>query len=139
MIEIGDVFLLRCTLCNPPKPKFFVAVQVRPLRMLLINSEINAFLLSKPRHLALHIPLQQCDHSAFLVHDSYLACDQLSHEYSYERLSELLEKDPSVRKGRVHDSVHSSIGAAFKGNHLIPVKYLRELIPLWAEWVEPAE
>lgn len=135
MIELGDVFLLRCMLCNPPKPKFFVVAQAQPLRMLLINSEINAFVLGKPRSLALQIRLDQKDHAGFLDHDSYLACDHLSHEYSREHLLDLLGRNPSVRKGRLHDGVRAQVALALRDNHLIQAKFLRELAPLWEQWL----
>jgi len=133
VIELGDVFFLNCTLCVPPKDKFFVVVQVQPLRMLLINSELNTFLLGKPKRLALHIPLMQIDHSAFLTHDSYLACDHLSHEYNYERLLRLSERNPSLRKGSIHADAKPKIAKAFAENHLIPRKYLHELVQLWEQ------
>ena len=136
MIELGDVFYLRCGLCDPPKPKFFVVAQVQPLRMLLINSEINAFVLSKPRHRALHVPLRQCDQE-LLKHDSYLACDQISHEYNYEQLLDQMNRDPGIRVGRLSQDVMASVAVAFKGNHHIPKKYLADLVPLWKQWLDP--
>jgi len=139
VIDLGDVFFLRCGLCNPPKSKFFVVVQVQPLRMLLINSDVTAFVQSRPRHLALHVPILQCDHPAFLTHDSFLACDHVSHEHSYEGLSALVARDPGIRKGRIHDSVRPAIATAFKGNHQVPGKYLRDLVPLWEPWLHAGE
>lgn len=129
-IELGEVFYLTCSLCVPPKPKYFVVVQPDPLRMVLINSKINAFLLNKPRSMELQVRLLQESHD-FLDHDSYLACDHLSHEYSRERLSSLLQDDPSIRRGQLHDNVRAKVALALTKNHLIQGKYLREIAPLW--------
>lgn len=133
-MSLGDVFYLSCTLCNPPKPKFFVVVQADPLRMVLINSDVNQFVRNKPRTLKLHLPLSHDCHD-FLDHDSYLACDHLSHEYSRERLLGLLDSDPSIRRGRIHESVRPRVAAAFANNHLLPQKYLRDIAPLWEAWL----
>lgn len=133
--ELGDVFYLTCTLCDPPKQKYFVAVQVDPLRMVLINSEVSSFVRNKPRTLALHLHLAHGIHD-FLHHDSYLACDHLSHEYSRERLLTLLDSDPSIRRGRIHDCVRPKIAGAFANNHVLPRKYLREIAPLWNGWLD---
>lgn len=133
MLELGDVFYLACNLCNPPKPKYFVVVQMQPLRMLLVNSEVNAFVMSKPRQLALHLPLLKDQHD-FLRRDSFLACDHLSHEYRHAQLLEMIQRDPSIKKGRIHDDVKPAIAVAFIGNHLIARKYLGELVPLWEPW-----
>lgn len=136
-VGLGDVLYLQCNLCDPPKPKFFVVAQADPLRLLLINSEINRFVWAKPRSRALHLLLRQADHSDFLVHDSYLACDHLSHEYSAERVAEILRDNPAAARGRLHDSVRPKLAVAFRDNHLIQGKYLRELRPLWEEWIDP--
>lgn len=135
VFELGDVFYLACTLCNPPKHKYFVVAQTQPLRMLLINSEVNSFVLNKPRRHALHLSLLRSSHD-FLQRDSYLACDHLSHEYSQVQLLGLLETDPSIRRGRIHDSVRPQIASAFANNHLIARKYLNELMPLWEAWLD---
>jgi len=134
-IELGEVFHLKCSLCDPPKPKFFVVVQADPLRMVLINSRINPFLQNKPKARALHVPLVRALHD-FLDHDSFLACDHLSHEYSREQLVSILARDPSVRRGRLHDDVRAKVAFAFASNHLIPRKYLRDIVPLWQGWLE---
>lgn len=134
-IELGDVLYLRCKHCVPPKPKFFVVAQVQPLRMFLINSEINQFAASKPRMVALMPMLMHVEHASFLAHDSYLCCDHLSHEYSIERVKEILRADPGVRRGQISEAGRRALAGTLRGNHLVPRKYLRDLMAVWADWM----
>lgn len=130
-IALGSVFYLRCTLCNPPKPKFFVVAQVDPLRMFLINSEMSGFAMSKAEHVAANARILVADHSSFLKHDSFVACDHLSHEYSREKLLQEVERNPSIAVGCLHTRAIEAVAEALRGNDLLPRKYLRDLLPLW--------
>lgn len=130
-VSIGEVLFLRCKHCNPPKDKYFVVMHVRPLRMFLINSEITPFVQNKPKRVALMVPLSQQDHDSFLKHDSYLACDHVSHEYSYERIERILELEPRRRSGMIHQNARGAIEQALRANALVPGKYLRELRAAW--------
>jgi len=129
----GDVFLLQCTLCNPPKPKYFVVAQADPLRLFLINSELTSFALGKPAIVAAS-PMIRAATNPFLVYDSYVACDHLSHEYSLEALAMLLDREPVRRKGHLCPAAKAAVAAALRMNELIPRKYLKDLRPIWDPW-----
>lgn len=103
--------------------------------MFLINSEINQFAASKPRMVALMPMLRHAEHSGFLTHDSYLCCDHLSHEYSLERVEQMLRADPGVKRGRLSDAGRRALAGTLRANHLVPRKYLRDLIAVWADWI----
>lgn len=130
-VSLGDVLYLRCTLCNEPAQKFFVVAQVQPLRMFLINSELTEFAKARPAHVAASPLIRYAEHSGFLKYDSFVGCDHLSHEYSYERVEALLSANPSIRVGQLHPNAKAAIGSALRGNFLLPRKYLKDLLPLW--------
>lgn len=132
-IAPGDVFLLQCTLCDPPKPKFFVVAQASPLRMFLINSKLTSFAMGQPAIVAAS-PLIRAESNPFLRYDSYVACNHLSHEYSSERLGALLAENPSIRKGHLCPLAKASVAGALRMNELIARKYLRDLRPIWDVW-----
>lgn len=129
-VSVGDVFFLRCTHCNPPKMKFFVAAQVLPLRMLLINSEPNEFQRASPSHLAAMAKVSAASHS-FLTHDSVVACDHLSHEFSIDQLQGMLVNRPDILVGHLHADAIDAVRRALVGNEHIARKYLRDLYLAW--------
>jgi hypothetical protein len=131
-IHIGDVVLLRCTHCNPPKNKFFVVAHLEPLRMFLINSEITEFQRRSQEILATQVVIRAQEH-AFLEYDSVIGCDHLSHEYNLERLQEILIKEPQRILGALSRPARAAVKEALKGNELIPFKYLRGMRESWAE------
>lgn len=130
-IELGDVFHLRCTLCNPPKPKFFVVAQVEPLRMFLINSKLTHFVASSPHRTAAHARIFAAEHVGFLKHDSYVACDAVSHEYSLEQLQQLMANDSSIHRGTLSIQARSAVAIALANCRTMARKYLNELRPFW--------
>lgn len=130
-ISVGDVYHLRCTLCNPPKPKFFVVAHVDPLRMFLINSNLSDFVRGSPEHVAAMALIRVQQHPEFLVHDSYIACDHLSHEYSSELLILKMGLSPEVRVGHLHPDAKAAVREALRGNALLAGKYLKQLRVTW--------
>lgn len=130
-IQVGDVFYLRCTLCNPPKPKFFVVAALDPLRMFLINSRLNEFQASVPEIAACMVLIRATEHVDFLTHDSYVGCNQLSHEYNFAKLSELLVNHPDTRVGALHPHAKEAVSRALAGNTQLSGKYLRHVRPHW--------
>lgn len=134
MISIGDVYFLKCNLCAPPKMKFFVVAQVQPLRMFIVSSDLTDFAKSSNAHRAAKAMILAQDHPAFLTHDSYIACDAVSHEYSYEQITEKLTGDKSFCRGNLHGDARAAVARALKGNHLLARKYLLALEPLWAAY-----
>lgn len=129
-IGVGDVFYLRCTHCNPPKPKFFVVAQVDPMiRMFLINSEISDYEKSKPALVAAKANILAAEH-AFLKHDSVISCDHISHEYS-QTIRSVLAYEPRVFVGVLSAAARNAVAEALRQNELLPRKYLRDLRALW--------
>ncbi|MCR6624820.1 hypothetical protein MUU77_02745 [Pseudoxanthomonas sp. F37] len=99
--------------------------------MFLINSALNEFQAGVPEIVACMALIRATDHAGFLTHDSYVACNQLSHEYSYEKLSGILSSDPGIRVGALHASARDSVSRALAGNSLLSGKYLRHVRPNW--------
>lgn len=132
-IDVGDVFFLRCNLCNPPKPKFFVVAQVSPLRMFLINSKLTEWAKQRPEHINASPVITQKQH-AFLQYDSYLCCTAVSHEYSFDILIQMLSEDGSIKRGSLHKDARRLVYQALHDNRLIERKYLRPIRELWQQY-----
>ena len=128
---LGDVIFLPCNLCDPPKHKYFVVAQVQPLRMFIINTCRTDYAEVRPAIVAASPWILVAD-NPFLDHDSVVGCDcRPSHEYSYEKLEAMLKSNPSIFRGHLHVDSRKAIVEALTNNHLIPQKYLKEMLPLW--------
>lgn len=130
LIANGDVFHLRCKLCNPPKNKFFVVALVDPLKLFLINSDATDFQKGVPAIMATQAQIFVSEH-AFLKYDSLISCDQVSHEYSRDQLQDLIMRDATIRLGHLSDRAKEAVGRALKGNEMLPRKYLNALALCW--------
>lgn len=129
-VALGNVFYLQCTLCTPPKPKFFTAVCCDPLMMVLINSHVNPFVLDRPKLLEAEVPIAASDHD-FLSHDSFVCCSQLSFEYSAEQLDRKLNLEPGVYRGSLCESAHIAVRDAIVSSHILPKKYRARIAAAW--------
>lgn len=129
-VSIGDVFLLRCTHCNPPKMKYYVVVHVDPLKMFIINSTANDFQQNTPSIIAALAPMFASEHP-FLKHDSLIGCHHLSHEYSLAALQELLARNPKIFLGQLSSRAKAAVSRALRGNEHLPQKWLRQIRIFW--------
>ncbi|MBA0101252.1 hypothetical protein WH218_19660 [Stenotrophomonas indicatrix] len=128
---VGDVFFLRCTLCNPPKDKFFVVALAEPLKLFLINSEMTEFQRARPDRAMAQAEIAAAEHD-FLEYDSIIGCDWLSHEYGQDTLERALANDKRYRCiGRLSDAARRSVAAALRDNVHIPGKWLKLLKQHW--------
>lgn len=130
-LEIGQVFSLRCLLCNPPKQKLFVIASLDPLRCLIINSAPSPFQASSPRQLAALAPIMYSEHAGFLSHDSFVDCSGVSFEYKVEDIEHLVERDPNCFKGVLSSNAREKVGIALHENRLIPMRHLAALREFW--------
>jgi hypothetical protein len=130
-VSLGDVLRLMCTLCNPPKFKFYVVAQVQPLRMFMINSERTEFQQRSNEHVAATPVIRGDQHPSFLDYDSHIGCDHLSHEHSYEQVEAALAANPSLLVGHLHDDAKAVLANTLVSNPHIAGKYLRDLRALW--------
>lgn len=131
MVGVGDVFFLRCLLCNPPKDKFFVVALADPLKLFLISSEMTEFQRTRPEHVAALATIEVAEHD-FLEHDSLIGCDWLSHEYDSDALERALGKDERYRLvGHLSDAARQSVATALHGNVHISGKWLKLLKERW--------
>ncbi len=128
---LGDVFFLKCNLCDPPKQKYFVVAHVQPLRMFIINTRRTDYAEARAANVAASPDILVAD-NPFLHHDSVVGCDcRPSHEYSYEKLEAMVAIDTSIYRGHLHISSRRAIVNALINNHLMPGKYLKEMLPEW--------
>lgn len=135
-LQLGDVLRLMCTLCVDRKLKYYVVVHVNPLRMFLINSNLTPLQQQSAQHIPYNPVIRASEH-AFLTHDSYIGCDHLSHEHSYEQAMVAISKDPSCYLGRLSDSAKGSIaGILGRSNPHLAGKHLKQLRIAWG--LDPA-
>jgi len=81
-LEIGDVLLLYCGHCTPPKPKYFIITVIEPEPILLfINSKLNNFIQNNPYLHPCHISIKYLEQN-FLSHDSWVNCCEPCLEFS---------------------------------------------------------
>lgn len=72
----GAVIYFTCPFTTPEKDKFLVVASCEPdFLVLVINSQVNNFILNNPELLACQVDVPQADH-AFLNHDSIVDCVQ---------------------------------------------------------------
>lgn len=130
-LSIGQVLSLRCLLCNPPKQKLFVIALLDPLRLFLINSEPSPFQSSSPKQMAALAPILVAEHPKFLTHDSFVACTQISSEYSADQIVTAIARDPACYKGDLSTNARIAVARALADNRLIPTKYRNPLATAW--------
>ncbi|WP_019304065.1 hypothetical protein [Xanthomonas oryzae] len=131
MAAVGEVYFLRCKLCNPPKDKFFVVAMLDPLKLFLINSEMTEFQQARPEFVVAQAPVLASQHG-FLTHDSYIGCDWLHHEYDGPELAKVVAQRGKYRLvGQLSAPARQAVANALVGNVHIKNKFLRVLQGLW--------
>lgn len=115
--------------------KFFVVAQVDPLWMFLINSELTAFAMLRPKYADACPPLSAAEHPAFLIHDSIIGCtDRPSFEYSLDEIQKRLAADPAIKVGTLSSGARKEFAIRLARNHVMPGKYLKALVPVWNQF-----
>lgn len=129
--ELGDVFLLECTLCNPVKQKYFVAVCRDPCLMVLINSRINPFIHGRPTLLAAQVSVPLSEHP-FMKHDSFVDCHRLSFEYPLDKIERRLMLEPSVKKGCLSPGARTAVVAALTAARTLKRAHRAAIAAAWS-------
>ncbi len=102
-LSVGDVLYLHCDFITPEKCKYMVVCCCEPLLILLINSEINEFILSRSALLQCQVDLPESEHP-FLEWDSVVNCIEAHQAFDINEVRELIIEDyQKVFKGRVVD------------------------------------
>ncbi len=115
----GAVIYRHCDFTKPTKHKYLLVVNVRSeTTVLVINSEIHAFIKSKPHLLACQVPIDQASHN-FLHHDSFIDCRQTAYIDSAILVNELLS-DLGGLKGQISDAVRHKVINAIQGSPTMP-------------------
>ena len=117
MIEVGGVYRLLLTFTTPPKEKYCLCVNPRPL-FFKINSLVNSFIQKKPALVAQQVLLRRETHS-FLAHDSWLDCSDLCSVPSPPPHNQL-EQDPSRFMGRIAPEMISTVIDVVSASTTIP-------------------
>ena len=87
-VATGDILLLRCGHCTPPKNKYFVVVSIDPDPILLfINSKLNDFVKNNSNLYPYHTSIKESEH-AFLKYDSWVDCCDPCIEFSFDGIEQ---------------------------------------------------
>lgn len=100
----GCVIYLQCPFTTPPKPKFMLVGSTEPLLVLMINSEINDFIMSNTNLLACQVKIDHTSHP-FLSHNSWANCVDALTAFKHDEIKNEIATDPSkVIKGILSES-----------------------------------
>lgn len=126
-ISPGDVLYLHCTFTTPPKVKFMVVVCCEPLLILLINSDINQFILQNPSMAVCQVAISQAEHD-FLDWDSFVNCIQAHAAFDLEVIKEQIAAEyGAVLKGRITDESMKQVRIAVNASKTM-IKRHKKLI-----------
>lgn len=125
MPAVGEVHLLWCGTCVPPKEKFFVVAMTSPLRCFLINSAPRAVEMRTSRSLTMAVPVDAARHR-FLKYDSYVSCSTLFAEHA-----DPAEFTAATYLGSLHPDVKVAVRASFSTNDELATGRLKSLDGEW--------
>lgn len=122
---VGEVYLLRCGTCLPPKQKLFVVALLTPLRCFLINSQLRAAETRSPQAQTMAVPILAASHP-FLTHDSYVSCSDLMGEYT-----DANDFPAACYVGDLDQATRAMVLASFAQNSQLPTSRLALLTSAW--------
>ena len=83
-IEVGDILLMHCGICKPPKNKYFIVAVIEPEPVLLfVNSELNNYVRNNSHLYPCHISIKNTEED-FLSHDSWVNCCEAFHDFNID-------------------------------------------------------
>ncbi|MNC17075.1 hypothetical protein D3C75_649400 [compost metagenome] len=117
----GCVIYWHCNFTTPPKQKFLVVVCCEPsFLVLIINSEINQFIQSKPHLLNCQVPISQAEH-AFLNWDSFVNCIEAHKSITLNDVKDAVIADFShVSRGRLSEGCIADVIKAVEQSPTMP-------------------
>lgn len=122
----GAVIYMHCPFTTPPKKKFLVVACCDPeLLVLVINSEINGFILKRPALLACQVDIIKNDHD-FLGHDSIVDCVETRTAFNLSDIRDAINADyGGVYKGRLQDYCIRNVVAAVIESPSMETRYIK--------------
>ncbi|MGV8026236.1 MAG: hypothetical protein AB2L18_06755 [Anaerolineaceae bacterium] len=121
-LKAGCLIHYFCDFTKPPKNKFIVIVHVdfreNLLLCFIVNSEINAFLQSKPELKNRQVELEQSKYK-FLNHDSYINCSEVIDEIDIDNVIDHLVQEPGDYKCMLIDTEMQEIIQVVNGSTTI--------------------
>ncbi|MGP3160124.1 hypothetical protein ACTVR5_15890 [Serratia marcescens] len=125
-LRAGAVIYMRCDFTTPAKNKFLVVACCEPeMLVLVINSEINAFIAKRENLLDCQVDVPQADH-AFLQYDSYVNCVETHTAFNMTDIRGAIIADyAAVYKGRLADYVIRNVIEAVDKSETMEPRYCR--------------
>lgn len=129
----GQVFYLYCSFTTPPKDKYLLLACVNPRPLfLVINSEINDFVMKRP-HLRERQVLIKAEDYSFLIHDSYVDCTEAKDSLLKEDVERQVLIDTKRIKGAISPDTVAEVVNSINTSRTIALRHkiwmLAELQP----------
>ena len=117
----GCVIYWNCDFTTPPKSKYLVVVCCEPsFLVLVINSEVNQFIQSRPHLLSCQVPMSQKEHP-FLDWDSFVNCIEAHKSISLNDVKDAVIANFShVSRGRLSENCIIEVLKAVEQSPTIP-------------------
>jgi hypothetical protein len=128
VLEPGMVFHVWFSFTRPfPKEKFAILGPIEPKPLFLfIDTDINPFINCTDDLRAHHLTIYAAEH-AFLEYDSWVDCSYPV-GYDLESLCSEYYRQPHVLKGRITESLRSTIISCIETSRLWPAKKANQFI-----------
>ncbi|CAI2407274.1 hypothetical protein [Serratia liquefaciens] len=126
LLRAGAVIYMHCNFTTPPKNKYLVVVCCEPeLLVLVINSEVNGFVQSRPELLDCQVDVPKADHD-FLDHDSVVDCVETQTAFNLTEVRDaLFTNSRSVYRGRLANYVIREVIDAVDRSETMEARHCR--------------
>lgn len=130
-VRPGDVFHLWCTVCRPPKFKFYVVAYTEPrVRYMLINSAPAPFQREKDELMQHQLVIRVQDHP-FLQYDSYLDCSGIIGGPTLDELAVECQGNPRTRIGALALAPRAQLREIVVDSRVLTGRDKRLLLESW--------
>lgn len=126
LLRAGAVIYMHCNFTTPPKSKYLVVACCEPeFLVLVINSEVNRFVQSRPELLDCQVDVPKADHD-FLEHDSVVDCVETQTAFNLTEVREaLFAEQASVYRGRLANYVIREVIDAVDRSETMEARHCR--------------
>lgn len=117
-IKPGRILHLYCDFTKPPKNKFLVVISENPLRLFIVNSDINKFKSANQEILNCQIEILKSNYSFLSKPISFIDCSAMIISFKYEDVVKELVKDTNNIKCNLTNDTKGLIRIAVSNSGL---------------------
>lgn len=130
-LQVGQVFHLWCSACNPQKNKFHVLACISPGPwFFLINSNPTNFQRARPHLMASMLELD-ADDLQCLTHNSWLDCTALMGGHSAQNLETMVQSSSKDYLGRLSTTRRRAVRAIVENSRVLTKADKQHLLAVW--------